>query len=940
MTILLFILTIFFIIIPRFKENIMNGKREMIKELTNSAWSILAKYENDEREGILTRKEAQKTAISRIQYLRYGGENKDYFWITDMTPRMVMHPFRNDLNGKDLKNFKDPHGKRMFVEFVKTVKSSEHGYVDYMWQWKDDSLHIVPKLSYVKLFKPWNWVIGTGIYIEDVKKEIAALTKRMLWISIGISLTIAFLLLYISKQSLNIERKRIEAENKLHESKEKYRTLVEAATEGLIMLIDGKISFSNNVISKMTGFDNAELLNLSLDEIISKNNNKDIIDTFSKNEIKEGQFELNLRKKNGGFAEVLVTTSSAMFYGKAVNIIIVKDISIDKNKGISNIEYQKLISTLNVGFFKAKIDSKGKFIFANETALRILGFDRFEELSETHILSLLADADDRKSLRKTLMEKGFMKNKVLKVFRKNGDFSIVAVSLVVLNNENPEELICDGIVEDITLQENEKYQTKKLVAELKAGDILLEQPVSDFLSSINTLESDATINDAIQLLSKKKTDNLLISNNGMDFLGIITNTDIQKRVLSLNLSLDNPVYLIMSSPIFYISESTKANDAIRISREKSLNHLVVKNASGEISGILKTNDIYQELTNSLSFYLTNIEKAGTTDELRDNYSNLQLLINPMIKSDVSVKLITNITSSFSDAMIRRIIELILIDIGPPPVNFSFICMGSEGRQEETLLTDQDNAIIYDDVPKEKESDVNTYFTKLGERVCDSLNFIGYSFCKGKIMANNPQWCKPYTTWKKYFTDWIATPESQQLLDATIFFDFRNIYGDESFAENLKATITNSIKEHPLFLYHLAYNTFNTKPQHISTGNILIDKHVDIVDLKHAVIPIIMFARTYSLQNNLWCSNTIDRLTALKDKSIISDNTAEEILFVYNYLMKLRFRNQADLLLSNSPISNVLNTKNLIDIELYMLKKILAVIPEYQNKIKMDFRITT
>ena len=160
LSILLFILTIFLIIIPRYQKNIMIGKREMIKELTNSAWSILAKYENDQRDGLLTREEAQKTAGSRIEYLRYGEENKDYFWITDMTPVMIMHPFRNDLNGKDLTNFTDPHGKKLFVEFVETVKKSEHGYVDYMWQWKDDSLRIVPKLSYVKVFKPWGWVIG------------------------------------------------------------------------------------------------------------------------------------------------------------------------------------------------------------------------------------------------------------------------------------------------------------------------------------------------------------------------------------------------------------------------------------------------------------------------------------------------------------------------------------------------------------------------------------------------------------------------------------------------------------------------------------------------------------------------------------------------------------------------------------------------------------
>jgi PAS domain S-box-containing protein len=940
LSILLFILTIFFIIIPRFQQNIMNGKREMIKELTNSAWSILSKYENDERDGLLTREEAQNTARSRIQYLRYGEENKDYFWITDMTPKMIMHPFRNDLNGKDLTNFTDPHGKRLFVEFVETVKKSEHGYVDYMWQWKDDSLRIVPKLSYVKIFKPWSWVIGTGIYIEDVKKEISSLTKRMIWISIGISILIAFLLLYIFKQSLNIEHKRIQAENELHESKEKYRTLVEAATEGLIMLIDGKISFSNNIISKMTGYEKPELVNLSLNEIISKNNNKDIIDTFSKNTIKEGKFELNLIKKNGGFVEVLITSSTTVFYGKPVNIIIVKDISIDRNLSFSNIDYQKLISTLNVGFFKARIDSKGRFIFANESAIKILGFDSFEELSKTHILGLLADTDERKYLRKILIENGFLKNKVLKIFKKNGDYSIISVSLVLLNNENSDEWICDGIIEDITLQENDKIQTKNLIAELKANDFLLEQPVKDHLNTINTLDTDSTLSEVIHVLSKKKTDSLLLTKNNKDYLGIITNTDIQERILSLNLNLDNPAYLIMSSPIVYVSENTSVLEAIRICEEKKINHLVARNESDEITGILKTNDIYKILINSHSFFIADIRKSETNEELKQCYNNLQLLLKPLIKSEVSVKFITKITASFSDAVIKRIIELTINEIGQPPVIFSFFCLGSEGRQEDTLFTDQDNAIVYEDVPKEQENDVTEYFIKLGERVCNSLNYIGYSFCKGNIMAKNPQWSKPLSIWEKYFTDWITTPEPQNLLDASVFFDFRTVYGDETFTERLREIISGSIKDNPIFLYHLAYNTFNTKPQHISSGNILSDRNADIIDLKSAVTPFIMFARTYSLQNNIWCSNTIERLTALKEKHIIGGNTIDEIVFAYNFLMKLRFRSQVDLSENNMPLSNFLKSKNLIDLELFLLKKVLSEIPDYQNKIKIDFRIAT
>ncbi|MCX6165220.1 MAG: PAS domain S-box protein, partial [Ignavibacteriae bacterium] len=344
----------------------------------------------------------------------------------------------------------------------------------------DDSLHIVPKLSYVSIFKPWGWVIGTGIYIEDVKKEISTITKKLLWISVGISFLIAFLLLFISQQSLKIERQRIKANNDLHDSKEKYRTLVEAATEGLIMLIDGKISFANNVIDKLLGYENNELINFSLINLISENNNKEIIESFSKNNIKEGQYEINFRKKNGGFIEVLVTSSNAMINNKAVNIIIVKDITVDKNLNLSVLDYQKLLSTLNIGFFRASIDSKGKFIFANDTAIRILGYDDFRELSEIHIVKMFSDSDDRKSLRKNLIENGYFKNKVLSIHKKNNETAFIAVTLVAYNNDNSEELICDGIIEDITIQENEKANTNNLITDLKANSFLIEQPVKGF----------------------------------------------------------------------------------------------------------------------------------------------------------------------------------------------------------------------------------------------------------------------------------------------------------------------------------------------------------------------------------------------------------------------------------------------------------------------------
>jgi len=215
LTITMFIAGIFFLIIPTIEKNSLERKREMIRELTNSAWNILAKLENDAQQGLITREEAQHQAIEQIRSLHYGQEVKDYFWINDMTPRMVIHPYRTDLNGKDLSSYTDPDGKRVFLEFVNVVKKQGSGFVEYKWQSYDNRNLVLPKISYVKGFMPWGWIIGTGIYIEDIRAEMAHLTDRVVKIALFILLVMSFLLLSIISISYQAHRHQREAEEEL-----------------------------------------------------------------------------------------------------------------------------------------------------------------------------------------------------------------------------------------------------------------------------------------------------------------------------------------------------------------------------------------------------------------------------------------------------------------------------------------------------------------------------------------------------------------------------------------------------------------------------------------------------------------------------------------------------------------------------------------------------
>lgn len=934
LAILLFMLTLFFIVIPHFKDNMLDGKKEMIKELTNSACSILAKYESDERAGLLSQKQAQEIAISRIEYLRYGEDNKDYFWITDMHPNMVMHPYRHDLVGSDLSSFTDSHGKKMFVEFVNVVKKNEHGFVDYMWQWKDDSNKIVPKLSYVKIFKPWNWVIGTGIYIEDVKQEIALLTRKLIWISISISLAIALLLLYIIQQSMKIEQKRQKAELELKESREKFRTLVEATTEGLLMVVNKKINYANFIICDLLGYKTDELTNIDIATFINKNNHAGIVQAFSQNPIIEGQYELLLQKKNGTFIETLVVVSNINFLGNKVNILTIKNVSTEKSFAVSNQEYQRLINILNIGFIKAKISKKGKIIYANEVALHLLGFQNFREIQDVHIIELIKEKSERLDMVKTLLKEGFVKKKNIQVIKKNNEEVTLSATFMLVETDDDNGLICDGMIEDITLQQYEKDKIYNLIAQLKGQTFLLEQAVLPYIYPPLQIHMDKPIQDAVNVFLNKDVKAVLIVNNNSEIVGIITKSDILERILNFKLQLDNPCYLIMSAPVVYIPETENVNKALITCEKYNIHNLVVRNENNAVTGIFNYFNVAEKFKNSMQYYIKSIENAGNINDLKKLNEQFKLFLLPIIKSNIDIEHITAINTAFSDALSEKVVRFAIEELGAPPIDFAFVCMGSEGRKEESLFTDQDNAIIYANCTKDQELFIRPYFLKMGDFISNALYEIGYEYCKGNIMAKNPQWCLSLEQWVKLFKNWITAPEPQHLLDAMIFFDMRHLIGNTELVNSLKNIINETIQSNFTHLYLMAQNAATVK---FSTST-PIDKNNDFLDIKTLIMPIVMIARTYALKANIDITNTLDRIKAIKNLQLLNAGISDEMIECFNILMKWRIKYQAFQIENNISPSNQININYFSGLELIVLKKMQAQLQEFQKKMAIDFRI--
>ncbi len=206
LTIILFMGTFFGFILPNVESQLMDRKREMIHALTQSAWSTIDYYADLAQKGALSVDEAKRRATAHLRSMRYGAEGKDYFWINDMHPNIVMHPYRPELEGRDVTDFKDPSGKRLFVACADIVRRQGAGFVDYQWQWLDNPDKIVPKISYVKGFQPWGWVVGTGVYVEDVRSQILSITQRWTIICLLITAVIVALGVYVIIQGAKAER--------------------------------------------------------------------------------------------------------------------------------------------------------------------------------------------------------------------------------------------------------------------------------------------------------------------------------------------------------------------------------------------------------------------------------------------------------------------------------------------------------------------------------------------------------------------------------------------------------------------------------------------------------------------------------------------------------------------------------------------------------------
>ncbi len=797
-----FILLIFMVVLPSFEKSIMEGKKETIFELTNTVWSLLDEYHQEVLDLKLTEDSAKFLVTERIEQVRYGREFKDYFWIIDKQPVMIMHPYRTELIDTDLSKYQDPEGKLLFVEVTKIIAEKGEGYIDYMWQWKDDSTRIVPKLSYVKEFEPWDWIIGTGIYLEDVHIEIKVLKNKLLRITLIFTILIIAILAFMIKQSLGIENKRKNAEAKLRLSREKYKSLVEASTEGTLMILKEKIIFSNVKFSKLSGYDPTEVSTLRFGDFFNLEWDK-LVDSFDDPK-KSVSLEAVLKCKDGLTKEVVVSASM---------------ISYAEGKG--------------------------------------------------YIL----------------------------------------------------------IIKEISLKQQLAKDSEMLTDELQSSLQLMSQPIRPLIEDVKKCQTTSSIRDAALLMTRKKRNSVFIS-QGNSIIGVINHNDLTKRVVAAGVDPGTPVVEIMSSPVQTISENALLYEALLSLNSKNVSHLATVDAKNNITGVIAYEHLINVQQNTISFMVKEIEIAEEVSQLSTIYKRVPVLVKALLESGDKTDHINRIITSVADAIHQQVIHFAMEDMGKPPAEFAFVVLGSEGRGEQTLATDQDNAIIFEVLEEERLEVTRKYFLELGARVNKDLNTVGYNYCRGDIMAQNPKWTQALATWKNYFTQWFNTSNPQDILEAAIFFDFRSVFGEQSLVDELRNHIMEISDNKSVFYYHMTQVVLKFKPPLNIFGKLVGDESPSDgpnLDIKNVMLPIVAFIRLYSIREKLTQTNSLDRLIELSSRKCIHKMSQEELFQAYNFMMHLRLKFQVESITKGEVPGNIVNINRLTRMEVDTLKKLFSEI---------------
>lgn len=467
---------------------------------------------------------------------------------------------------------------------------------------------------------------------------------------------------------------------------------------------------------------------------------------------------------------------------------------------------------------------------------------------------------------------------------------------------------------------------------------VLTLPLADLVKrSAVTVAPHMTVREAAAIMTRERVSSAVVADSDKP-IGLITDSDLRIQCVAGEVSLDAPVSQIMSPQPVTISDRSSAFDALLLMSRRHINHLPVM-SDGHLTGVITSRDLARRQSTSALFMSSDIHKAHTREELPAICARLPELQLQMSKAGVQAGYLLDALTAVNDALGEKLITLAIAELGPPPVAFAWVVAGSQARREQTIHSDQDNAIILAEPVSAEQED---YFARLAAFVSDGLNACGYVYCPGEVMATNQKWRQPLATWQKYFHEWIEHPEPRALMLASIFFDMRVLYGDKNLLERLQADILRRTRDNGIFIAYMAANALSHRPPLGFFRNFVLvhdGKHDDTLDIKHrGIVPIIDLARVYALSKGLPQVNTGQRLQAAVESGALSWEMGENLIDALEFIATLRVRHQAAQILRGLAPDNFLAPDDLSELERDHLKDAFAVIKLLQETLENRYQL--
>ncbi|WP_341504030.1 DUF294 nucleotidyltransferase-like domain-containing protein [Gallaecimonas sp. GXIMD4217] len=463
-----------------------------------------------------------------------------------------------------------------------------------------------------------------------------------------------------------------------------------------------------------------------------------------------------------------------------------------------------------------------------------------------------------------------------------------------------------------------------------------------------TVDKSTTVQDAAITMTEERVSSLLVIDPGYQhdkddegddspIIGILTDRDLRIKVLAEALPLSTPVEQVMSSVSQVLDANAYVFEAMLAMLRDNIHHLPVVQR-GQPLGMLAMSDIVRHESQSSLLLVRGIFAQQTVEDLASYAQQLPAVFVRLVNEDANSHMVGSAMAVIGRSFKQRLLELAEAELGPPPVPYCFLALGSMARDEQLIVTDQDNALILDNSFNAEQHD--TYFQALAKFVSDGLAACGYKYCDGGIMASNPQWRLTLEQWKERFSQWINEPDPQALLNSSIFFDLDGVWGKLEWAKQLQKFIAKNAKANNRFLANMARNARNrTPPLGFFKGFVMEQdgRHRNTINLKRrGTAPLADVIRVHALAAGSTAQNSFERLEDIQGAQLLPPGKAQDLSDALEYISMVRIRHQAlDIAAGEEPDNNI-EPDNLSTFERRNLKEAFQVLDKAQAYLKFCY----